>query len=152
MLPSMTALKRTPEKETAFLAALAETCNVTRACKAVGVNRNTAYDWRDRDPEFAKRWDRARAIGADALEDEAMRRAKEGLLEPVFHQGRAIGTIRKYSDTLTIFLLKGAKPEKYAERSKVEASGSMTVIVDTGVPVLPQPAPPDTDLDLDRYA
>lgn len=115
---------RTPEKEIAFLAALAATCSVTRACEAAGMARRTAYEWRDADPDFFRRWEEAKAIGAEALEDEAMRRAVEGCDKPVFHQGVAVGTIREYSDTLAIFLLKGAKPEKYRERTAMELTGA----------------------------
>lgn len=111
-------LKRTPEKEIAFCAALAATGSVTRACEAVGIGRSAAYEWRHESPEFAKMWAHAKELGVEAMEDEALRRAVEGNDEPVFHQGVATGTIRKYSDTLLIFLLKGAKPEKYRERTE----------------------------------
>jgi hypothetical protein len=117
--------KRTPEKEVAFLAALAETCSVSHACRAVGIVRTTAYDWRREDPVFAAAWERAKAVGVAALEDEAVRRAHEGVDEPVFYQGRASGTVRKYSDTLLIFLLKGHKPETYRERVSNEISGPL---------------------------
>ena len=56
---------------------------------------------------------------ADLLEEEARRRAHDGVDEPVWFQGVQCGTVRKYSDTLLIFLLKGAKPDKYRERSSV---------------------------------
>ena len=49
-------------------------------------------------------------------EDEAVRRAHDGVDEPVFYQGKACGVVRKYSDTLLIFLLKGRRPEKYRDR------------------------------------
>lgn len=115
---------RTPEKEIAFLAALAATCSVTRACEAAGMGRRTAYEWRESDPEFAARWEKAKRIGAEALEDECVRRAREGVDEPVFYQGDECGTVRKYSDTLAIFLLKGAMPEKYRENSRMELTGA----------------------------
>ena len=115
---------RTPKKKIAFLDALAETCNVTRACEAAGLSRAVAYVWRDADPEFAARWENARRIGAEALEDECMRRATEGVDEPVFFQGVECGTVRKYSDTLAIFLLKGAMPEKYREKASMELTGA----------------------------
>ena len=35
---------------------------------------------------------------------------------PVYYQGKEVGQIRKFSDTLLIFLLKGARPETYRER------------------------------------
>jgi len=47
----------------------------------------------------------------------------------VFHQGKVCGGIRKYSDTLLIFLLKAAYPEKYRERVDVNAQVNVTVDV-----------------------
>lgn len=123
----MPASIRTAEKEIAFLAALAATCNVSKACTAAGVGRMTVYEWRKEYPDFAERWDEAMRIGAEALEDEAKRRAFDGVDEPVFFQGVATDTVRKYSDTLAIFLLKGAMPEKYRENSKIELSGHLAV-------------------------
>ena len=117
-------MKLTPERQAAFLAALATSGgNVTRACEAVDISRFTAYSWRDDDPVFAAEWERAKEAGIDALEDEARRRAFEGTGKPVFHQGIQCGTIQEYSDTLTIFLLKGARPEKYRERISNEVTG-----------------------------
>lgn len=105
--------KLTPEKKLAFLAALSATCSVTRACEAVGISRQTAYEWRELDIQFSRQWEEAKLIGAEALEDEMVRRAKEGYDQPVYYKGQAVGTIRKYSDTLLIFALKGAMPYKY---------------------------------------
>jgi len=116
-------MKLTPEKKIAFLAALSATCNVTKACKATDLSRETAYKWRRENDDFAAEWEVAMDIGAEALEDEAKRRGFDGVDEPVFHQGVAVDTIRKYSDTLAIFLLKGALPEKYADRNKTELTG-----------------------------
>lgn len=81
-------MKLTPEKLTAFCAALAETCNVGKACAAVGVSRYTAYKWRKDMPEFADAWDEAMKAGVLGLEDEAHRRAFEGVEKPLTHQGR----------------------------------------------------------------
>ena len=102
-------MKRTPEKQAAFCTALAAVGTVSRACREVGIGRVTAYAWRDEDEAFAAEWDKAKAMGFDALEDEAIRRAFEG------------------SDTLLIFLLKAAKPEKYRERKDVRLSGDTSL-------------------------
>lgn len=133
-------MKLTPEKLTAFCAALAETGIVARACKAVDISRVTAYEWRNEIPEFAAAWDKALAIGVTALEDEAHRRGFEGVDEGVYHQGVLVDTQRKYSDTLAIFLLKAHKPEKYRENSRMELTGAnggpvqTQVVIATGVP------------------
>lgn len=134
-------MKLTPERLAAFCAALATSGgNVSRACEAVDISRMTAYNWREENPEFAAAWDRAKAIGLDALEDEATRRAFEGIDKPIVHQGVITDTIREYSDTLAIFLLKGGKPEKYRERVSQELTGKdggpvkTRVVIATGVP------------------
>ncbi|CUK12092.1 Uncharacterised protein [Achromobacter sp. 2789STDY5608615] len=121
-VPSM-ATKLTPEKKIAFLAALAETGNVSRAAKAIDVARITVYEWRDEDEEFAAAWEKAKRIGMGLLEDEVLRRAHDGTEKPVFHQGLQCGTIREYSDTLAIFLLKAHDP-KYREKTGLELTGA----------------------------
>lgn len=116
--------KLTPERKAAFCAALASSGgNVARACDAVDISRMTAYTWRDDDPEFAADWDRAKEMGLDALEDEATRRAFDGVDKPIVYQGEVTGTMKEYSDTLLVFLLKGGKPDKYRERTSAEISG-----------------------------
>lgn len=83
------------------------------------------YEQRRADELFAAAWDDALDQASDLLEKEARRRAHDGWDEPVFgslgnNQGSGeIGTVRKYSDTLLIFLLKGARPEKYRDRHEV---------------------------------
>lgn len=93
--------------------------------KALNLRRTDVFEARKRDPEFKAAWDEAQALGIDAQEDEAARRAFEGYLEPVYYLGKVVGHVRKFSDGLAQFLLKGAKPEKFRERYEVE--GSMTL-------------------------
>lgn len=98
-----------------FLEALAGTCNVVKACKVARVGRQTVYDWRDTDPKFAEAWLKAKDQGADVLESEAVRRATVGTKKPVFQGGKRVGYVQEFSDTLLIFLLKGAMPKKYGD-------------------------------------
>jgi hypothetical protein len=114
---------RTPKKQEAFFDALRRCGNVQEACAAASIARSTAYQWRDASPEFAAGWDEALDEAADRMEREAFRRAVEGTNEPVFHQGQEVGAVRKYSDTLLIFLLKAARPEKYRERTETRHTG-----------------------------
>jgi hypothetical protein len=39
------------------------------------------------------------------------------------YEGRVATTVQEYSDTLLIFLLKGARPQKYRELRQTEHSG-----------------------------
>lgn len=121
-------------KRAAFLEQLAQLGNITAAAEAVGIDRVTAYRWRDADPEFAEAWADALEQAADRIELEARRRAVEGVDEPVFYQGTQCGTVRKYSDSLMGLLLRAHKPEKYADRNKTEltgANGGPVVLSDT---------------------
>jgi hypothetical protein len=79
------------------------------------------YVWRQEDEEFAARWKMALDIGADSLEDEAVRRARDGYDKPVYQGGQMVGTVREYSDTLMVFLLKGARPRKYRDNINLRA-------------------------------
>jgi hypothetical protein len=117
-------MKVTPEKKLAFLSVLAATCNVTASAEAAGIHRKTAYEWRDEDPEFAAAWERAKDMGVEALEDEAHRRAFQGFDKPVYQGGAMVGTVREYSDTLSIFLLKAHKPTRYRENTRMELTGA----------------------------
>ena len=115
--------KITRPKKRAFLAAYAEVGNVSQAAKIAGIDRQTHYDWKRNDPDYAEAFGHAEEMAADRLEQEARRRAVKGVEEPIFYQGKKVGTVQKYSDTLLIFLLKGARPEKYAERYDQRISG-----------------------------
>lgn len=113
--------KRTKEKDEEFFATVIESGgNITRACEAFTYSRRSVYEWKAADPQFAARLDDAVEKGTDVLEEEAKRRAHDGWEEPVFYQGAQCGAVRKYSDTLLIFLLKGNRPDKYRERIGID--------------------------------
>lgn len=111
-----TTKKGTPE---AFLEELRKQGNVSGACTVSLYPRQRAYELRNRDPDFAAAWDDALDEAVDTLEKEAWRRACKGNAEPVYQNGEKIGEVRKYSDTLLIFLLKGHRPKRFRERADV---------------------------------
>jgi hypothetical protein len=114
---------RTPKRESSFLDGLRDGQSVTAACIDSGISRSTAYEWRDADEDFRKRWDEAVEEGTDRLEDEAQRRARDGVSEPVFYKGDIVGHVQRHSDTLMIFLLKARRPEKFKGRVATELTG-----------------------------
>lgn len=111
-------------KKASFLAAYADTGNITTSAQIAGIARPTHYDWMQDDPEYVTAFLQAEGQAIDSLEREARRRAIEGTEEPVYQGGREVGTIRKFSDVLLIFLLKGARPQKYRDNSRVEVTGA----------------------------
>jgi hypothetical protein len=110
-------------KKAAFLAAYSQLGNLTAAAKASDVHRQRHYEWMKDDPDYPERFKQAHAEACDHLESEARRRAVEGVEKPVFHKGVICGTVQEYSDTLLIFLMKGALPEKYRERMEHSGPG-----------------------------
>jgi predicted DNA-binding protein YlxM (UPF0122 family) len=111
------------KKQRDFLESLIEFISITRAAKKARVGRQTIYDWLKADRDFKQAFENACEIATAKLEDEAIRRAYEGTLKPVYQGGAKVGTIREYSDTLLIVLLKARAPEKYKERFAGELSG-----------------------------
>jgi len=85
-----------------FLEVFRQTCNVRLAADAAGIDRDTAYRHRARDPRFAAAWARAEQDAIDVLEAEARRRALS------------------MSDTLLIFLLKAHRPDRYRESIRID--------------------------------
>ncbi len=107
-------------KKNKFLNAFATCGSVKLAAEKVGMDRTTHYTWMD-DEEYKNAYARARRVAADALEEEARRRAVDGWME----RG-----VRVYSDKLLIALLKANFPDRYKERveSKVELSGEVGIV------------------------
>jgi len=119
----MPALKWTPRRRGTFLKALAASGNVAFAAREAGASRSRAYQLKAEDPDFAAEWALALETATDELDAEARRRAVEGVEVPHFHQGKVTGTVRKYSDTLLMFLLRAHRPELYRERAGLTSSG-----------------------------
>jgi hypothetical protein len=115
-----------PQKSTQhkkqFLKAYREEFTIYHACIKIGVSRACYYKWYREDPEFVKAVDIAEKDIVNDLEREARRRAYEGVEKAVYQQGKEVGNVREYSDTLMIFLLKGLAPEKYRERTDINAT------------------------------
>lgn len=111
--------------EDAFIDALQKSGNVSEACRKAKVSRQVTYELKN-DPtaaDFAERWESALEAATDSLELEARRRAATGVLEPVYYQGQKVGSVRRYSDTLLIFLLKAHRPEKFRDNVDVTSGG-----------------------------
>ena len=98
-----------------FLAALRKGMSVAAAAEAVGIDRSTPFLWRQKDPAYAAAWQAAVEAGTDLLEDAAMRRGLKGVRQPVYHAGKRVGYIVRYSDRLLLALLRARRPRKYRD-------------------------------------
>jgi hypothetical protein len=144
----------------AFIAALRHMPVVRHACEAASIHRATAYKARETDEDFAKAWDEAMEEGIDRAEQAAFKRAVDGWEEPVIDKGRlayayrrvvddegketfepvidANGqpvplTVRKHSDGLLTFVLKGRRRGTYGDKTEVTGAngGPITTMDET---------------------
>lgn len=146
-----------PEEWNRFFAKLAERGNVTEACLASGVCRKTLYKYvalgekrgaRKAHREWLERYKEAKEAAMDRLEAEAFRRAHDGVDEPVVgrvgkDQDGVVTSVRRYSNTLLVFLLKAHRPQTYKDRVAQEISGPGGGPVQTESRVIAVPAIPD---------
>lgn len=109
----------TPERWGRFLDAYRQTGIVTSAAQTAGMSTSAVYDWVVGHPAAREQMAQAREEAYDTLERVALQRATVGNREPVYYQGEVVGHVNKPSDTLLIFLLKAARPERFRENRRV---------------------------------
>lgn len=113
----------TPERQVAFIEALAATACVDEAARHVGMSRESAYTLRRRPgaDSFRQAWELALNHAVARLADAALGRAMNGVATPIFYKGEQIGERRRYDERLTMFLLRYRDPCRYgAWRDRAE--------------------------------
>lgn len=115
---SVAPLSKNPQfsarRASMFIRFLAETGRVAYAAQCAGfADVNQLYKKRRADDDFAEQWNEALEIAGDRFEAEAVRRAVDGVEEPITYKGEVTGYKTVYSDGLLAKLMDGAKPGKY---------------------------------------
>lgn len=114
-LPDFTPVPRkyrhdgwTPERQKAFIAALADTGSVSRAAAMVNMAQANCYTLRRAAgaESFRRAWEAALDFGVARLKDIAFERAIDGYLVPVFVAGKLMGFRRRHNDALLMFCLR----------------------------------------------
>lgn len=118
---------------------LAETGCEVKAMVAGGFGRRVLNSILERRPAFKRAWEEAELRFNASVEQELIRRAKDGVVRHKFFQGKMImvpGTDaagkkikvpyveREFSDGLLIKLLEARMPDRYGPKSKVELTGA----------------------------
>lgn len=132
----------TEERRRVFLDALSRTGIFVWAARAASPhssdasNKGCASSFRDlekRDPTFAAQVAEAREIADASIEQEAYRRAVEGVPEKIYQRGvQAVDAdgkpafVQRYSDRLLERLLETRMPHKWTPRKGIEVSGSVS--------------------------
>lgn len=135
-------------KKRAFLIAYTETGHISNSAKAVGMSRWMHFHWMLKDPAYAAAFAQAKGMAATLLEEEARRRAVDGLIRKKFADGKPVidpktgeqYTEMEYSDTLLIFLLKGLAPETFREHTSIKHEGGVTITKVRKLLIIPAPS------------
>jgi hypothetical protein len=105
--------KRSPRKsdwtarmEQRFAEALADTCNVTLACKAIKRSSSNVYAHRASSAGFRALWEAALATGYARLELMMLERALHGQEKVVTGKDGSTTAMREYPDRIALALLK----------------------------------------------
>ena len=96
----------TKAKESKFLAALAETCNVTHAAAEAGVSARGAYNRRKQDATFRAAWLSAIGAAYQRLEMVLLERAFVGMEKVVRRRDGSEERMVEYPNQLALTLLK----------------------------------------------
>lgn len=124
-----------------FLKYLARTGKVNFSAAKAGYSDSTFLQrLRKQDPEFALLWDEAVEAAADKLEDEALRRAVDGVDKPILYKGEIVAYEKEYSDQLLMFVLRGTRPAKYRDQN-IQVGGTINHNHVVGPAIMPLTAP-----------
>ncbi|MCJ2184006.1 hypothetical protein MTR62_15075 [Novosphingobium sp. 1949] len=127
----------TPDRQRAFIAALAASGIVTQAARTIGASLEALYKLRHQPGAegFSAAWDAAIDRGIARLEDCALERALSGEERPVVSQGQVVATYTRYDTALILFLLRHRRARRYggtveqtreaAVRERAEASEAL---------------------------
>lgn len=111
----------TPERQRAFIAALAATGIVTQAARVIGASLEALYKLRHQPGAegFAAAWEAAIDRGMLRLEDCALERAIRGEERPVVSQGKLVTTYTRHDTALMLFLLRQRLSRRYGGPDEV---------------------------------
>ena len=95
----------TKTKESGFLTALAETCNVTLACKDAGVSVAAVYARRKKNAAFRAAWLEAVAVAYRRLELLLLERSFNGTEKVITRKDGSEERVREYPNAIALKLL-----------------------------------------------
>lgn len=120
------AAKDSPKIREHILFILASGHTFKMAAEVVNIDPTTLWEWRHNDDktltEYGLKCEFAYELGSDVFEEEFIRRAREGVVRPVFQGGVLVGHERIFSDSLMQMLMSGRKSRVYGKQ-KLELTG-----------------------------
>ena len=119
-----------------FIETLSTSRSIRTACVEAKVTRTSAYQHKEKFPEFAARWEEAEQMGLDHIEGGLLTRCTEGLKRKKFNsKGKPLidpETGKQYvevdfNETAVLKVLAAKRPGVWGDKSKLELSGHVTM-------------------------
>jgi hypothetical protein len=106
----------TPERQRAFIEALARCGSVPNAARSVGMGAGRIYDLRNHEgaEEFRAAWDDAIRKATGKIHDVLVDHAVNGAPEPIMYGGEQVGEFRRFDHRLMMWLLSHHKPDQFS--------------------------------------
>lgn len=105
--------KPPPLWQAKFLDTLKNTNCVGVAARAAGIGRQTAYDRRKANAEFATLWVESKQMSIEEVETTLRHRALSGIQKAIWYRGEVVGHETVYDHVLLLAWLNANFPEKY---------------------------------------
>lgn len=110
--------------------------NLSKSCDELGICISNIYRHIEKETKTGEylqlKLQIARERGTSALIDEATRRAKDGVEEPVFYQGMEVGNVTRYSDGLLKFLIQGQN-KMYSSRYELTGANGAPIKISANI-------------------
>lgn len=111
-----------------FLEAFEETDAITMAADAADVSVGTVFDWKNRDQEFALRFEEARMRYRDKIAGQVRKGALTGFTKTKIDKDGCVHEYEEVSERMVELEAKRVD-KSYRERSDVEVIGGITPVV-----------------------
>jgi len=107
----------TPERQVAYIKALAECGCVREACARVGLSAEAVYELvrRPDAQSFRLAWEIALDNAVRRIGDGAFSRSLHGVAIPHYYKGELVGEHRRWDERLTMFILRYRDPLRYGK-------------------------------------
>lgn len=90
--------------------------DIANACSLIGASTGWLKKWMRDDAKVEAAINDAKDTGTTVIESAAIKRAVNGVEEPIYYKDELVGYRRRYSDALTIKLLEARRPEVYGKK------------------------------------
>lgn len=101
---------------------------MTRAAKKAGIHPSRVYQIMSEDAEFKAAVEEAMEAGVDRAENAAFKRAVDGVVKGIWHNGVKVGEELVYSDSMLALVLKSRRKAIYSERTELTGANGAPLV------------------------